>query len=194
MLILRRFQHLECNAGNASDTLRAMAHAVEVPKPLRVPWVLTACSFIAYVYFFQGFGWNPNSHYATIRSIVERGTADITPFTDITGDVSRIGGRIVSNKPPGFPLLGTPFYFVIAKVVQARGLDVNDPAVATHVQHLLTVVLCAVPATVLVVFVYKALGRGGATPPLALGLSGAFAFGSLVWPYTGLLMSHVMTA
>jgi hypothetical protein len=171
-----------------------MADAVDAPKPLRTPWVLAACSFIAYGYFFQGFGWNPNSHYATIRSLVERGTADITPFTDITGDVSRIDGRIVSNKPPGFPLLGAPFYFVIEKIVRARGLDINDTVVAAHVQHLLTVFLCALPATVLVVLVYGALLRGGANRALALGMGGAFAFGSLVWPYTGLLMSHVMTA
>lgn len=172
-----------------------MTAATSPGRDLRTSaWLLGVCSFVAYAYFFQGFGWNQNAHYATMRCIVEHGSPEITPLAGFTGDVSYAGDRIFSNKPPGLALLGTPFYFGIDRVERHFGLDVNEPRVVAYSQHLLSIVLCALPGAALVVMVYYALLRQPISQVQALGLAGAFAFGSLIWPYTGLLMSHVMTA
>ena len=41
--------------------------------------MLAAALCFLYAYFFQGGGWNQNSHFDTVRSIVERHAFDITP-------------------------------------------------------------------------------------------------------------------
>src|SRR5437868_4044866 len=91
------------------------------------PWILGIFTLLAYSYFFQGFGFNQNSHFATMRCIVEHGSPEITQLAGFTGDVSYAGNRTFSNKPPGLALIGTPFCFVIYHVERHLGVDVNEP-------------------------------------------------------------------
>lgn len=49
---------------------------------------LFALVFSAYGYFYQGGGWNPNSRFDLIRSMVERHTFAIDGYHQNTGDKS----------------------------------------------------------------------------------------------------------
>src|SRR5438876_1059931 len=189
-----RQSHTQFQLNNVSATLPGSMPAVDVRQIRFAPWVLAVSTLLSYIYFFQGFGWNQNSHFATMRCIVEHGSPEITPFAGFTGDVSYAGNRIFSNKPPGLALIGTPCWFVIYHVERQLGVDVNEPRIVGYSQHILSIVLCALPGTALVLLVYPALLRQPISQVQVLGLAGAFACGSLIWPYTGLLMSHVMTA
>ena len=100
---------------------------------------LLACVFtLVYAYFFQGGGWNQNSHLDTIRAIVERHTLEITPYAENTGDVGTVDGRIYSNKPPGLALWGAPLYFVLYHAERAARVPLEAPWTLTINAHLLT--------------------------------------------------------
>ena len=66
-----------------------------------------------YLYFFQGGGWNQNSHFDTMRALVEEGSPSITSFASNTGDIGVFKGRVYANKAPGLAYLGAPLYFVL---------------------------------------------------------------------------------
>jgi hypothetical protein len=155
-------------------------------------WSILLLTLATYAYIFQGVGWNQMAHFGTIRSIVERGTADISPFADVTGDTMVLGSHQYSDKPPGLPLLGVPIYFALMHIERWFGIAFDAPAVWLKNLHALTILLCALPGAMLNVLIYFAFRREGATPRTAMLLSGGFAFGSLSLPYTGLFFSHVL--
>ena len=130
-------------------------------------------TLLTYAYIFQGLGWNQMAHFATIRSIVERGTADISPFADATKDTMVLGTRQYSGKPPGLPLLGVPVYFVLIHVERWFGIAYASPGVWLKNLHAMTVLLCAVPGAALNVLLYFAFRREGATPRTSMLLAGA---------------------
>jgi hypothetical protein len=171
----------------------------------RAAWVILILTFAAYAYFFPGADWNSMSHFATIRSLAERGTADISPFTSLTGDFTVAPGGVYSNKPPGLALLGTPIYFVLMKLERWHGMDIDAKPVWIGNLHVLAALLSALPAAILNVQLFYAMRREGAGIRAAMRregagiraamlLAGAFAFGSLSWPYSGTLMSHMLCA
>ena len=75
-------------------------------------WIIVI-SLLVYSYVFQGVGHNPLTHFGTMRSWVERGTAELGPLGTSTDDVvrdgdrsgDRIGDHIYANKAPGFALI-----------------------------------------------------------------------------------------
>ena len=158
------------------------------------PWVIFFTTFIAYGYFFQGNGWNQAAHFATMRSLAERGAAEISPFTDHTQDVSYFSGGVYSNKPPGIALLGTPFYFVLMKVERAMHVEIDTERAWLRNLYVMTLLLAALPGAILNVQLFYALRREKLSIRAAMTMCGAFAFGSLSWPYGGMLMSHLATA
>src|SRR5438552_8771509 len=161
----------------------------------RAAWVILILTFLAYSYFFPGADWNSMAHFATIRSLAERRSADISPFTSLTGDftVAPSGGTY-SIKPPGLALLGTPIYFVLMKLERCHHIDIDARQVWIGNLHVLAAFLSALPAAILNVQLFYALRREGASVRAAILLAGAFAFGSLSWPYSGTLMSHMLCA
>jgi hypothetical protein len=160
----------------------------------RAAWVILILTFLAYAYFFPGADWNSVSHFATIRSLAEHGTANISPFTSLTGDFTVAPSGVYSNKPPGLALLGTPIYFVLVKLERWHGMNIDAKAVWIGNLHVLAALLSALPAAILNVQLFYAMRREGATLRAAMLLAGGFAFGSLSWPYSGTLMSHMLCA
>src|ERR1051325_979294 len=109
--------------------------------------VVFACLFVN-VYFNEVEGINPNAHFAAIRSIVERGTFDITPLREKTYDVITNRRGTFSNKPPGLALLGAGPYWVMLKIEAL--LHVASPDVDPRVDHfnlaILTMLIAGIPA------------------------------------------------
>ena len=158
------------------------------------PWIIFFTTFIAYAYFFQGNGWNQAAHFATMRSLAEHGTAEISPFTDHTQDVSYFGSGVYSNKPPGIAPLGTPFYFALMKVELAMHMEIDTECAWLRNLYVMTVLLAALPGAILNVQLFYALRREDLSIHAAMIMCGAFAFGSLSWPYGGMMLSHLATA
>jgi hypothetical protein len=160
----------------------------------RAAWIIFLTSFLAYAYFFQGIGWNQFAHFSTMRALAEHGNADITDFTWLTQDITVNANGTFSNKPPGIALLGTPFYFVLMRIERMLGIDCGGYLVMLKNLHALTILLSALPGAILNVQLFYAFRRERLSVRTAMLMSGAFAFGSLSWPYSGLLMSHLAVA
>ena len=160
----------------------------------RAAWIIFLTTFLAYAYFFQGLGWNQFAHFSTMRSLAEHGTADISAFTDLTQDITVNEHGTFSNKPPGIALLGTPFYFLLMKIERWIGIDYSAYRVMLRNLHVMTILLSALPGAILNVQLFYAFRREHLALRTAMLMAGAFAFGSLSWPYAGLLMSHLAVA
>ncbi len=79
----------------------------------RVEPLLAGVVFLSCAYFFQGGGWNQNAQFATVVSLVERGTVYIDePDRSSTGDVALVDGRYISDKGIGTPLAAVPGYLL----------------------------------------------------------------------------------
>src|SRR5688500_6079236 len=155
--------------------------------------LLVTC-LLVYAWFSAGDGFNQFSHFDTTRAIVERRTFEITPYAHNTMDVSVVGDRVYSNKPPGLALFASPAYFVVERVQRARAVNLDDEAVFGWNLYLVTIWASAVPGAVLAVAVFWFFRRGGSPGGEALLLAAAFAFGTLVMPYASVMMNHNLVA
>src|SRR5207247_901478 len=137
-----------------------------MPHRTRDTWLLFLATIFVYAWFFQGFGFNQNAHFDTVRALVEHHTFEITPYVaagqpTYTGDVAFVGAggaggagvnqRLVSSKPPGLPIVCAPVYLVAFAIERGAGIDINQPRIVQLNKYLATVWGSAAPAALLVV-------------------------------------------
>ena len=157
--------------------------------------ILLFCLFsILYAYFFQGGGWNQNSYFDAIRAIVERGTMEITAYAGNTGDAGTFHGRVYQNKLPGLALAGAPVYFILYHLERHFGISPDTFRAVNCNAHVLTFFTSGLPGVLLLLVLYRNFRRREATAYESLWLTGAFGIGSLLLPYSGVMMSHLLTA
>src|SRR5436309_10200166 len=84
---------------------------------------LGAVSFLSFLYFYEGGGWNQNSRFDLLRAIVERPTLQIDAYADNTQDKAHFRGHYYSDKAPGLVFLAVPFALGARPVLQMMGVD-----------------------------------------------------------------------
>ncbi|MEO6435201.1 MAG: hypothetical protein ABIP55_05510 [Tepidisphaeraceae bacterium] len=173
------------------------------PMNANTEWRRTLLIFLAaffvYAWFFQGYGFNQNAHFDTVRAIVERGTFEITPYVEhgqpgFTGDVARVGERVYSSKPPGLAVILVPFYAMVYVFQHIVRLDPTSPAMVLVNQQLCTIWGGALPGAILTAALYRHFRRRALPPGDAMLLASGFAFGSLMLPYSGMLVTQTLMA
>ncbi|HUK13739.1 MAG TPA: hypothetical protein VLW17_10610 [Thermoanaerobaculaceae bacterium] len=149
----------------------------------------------AYAYFFNGGGWNQNSHLDLTRAIVERGTLAIDAYADNTRHVSQSGGHVYSNKSPGLSLLAAVPYGLLFAAERAGGVQTSGIAALTVNAWLCTVATCGLLGAVIPVALYRHARRGFGLPPRwSAAIALAAALGTPLWPYATMLYLHVPSA
>ena len=149
----------------------------------------------AYAYFFNGGGWNQNSHFDLTRSIVERHTFAIDAYADNTGDVSTTGGHVYSNKPPGLSLLAVAPYAALVAVEHVAGVRTSAIAALTCNAWLCTVAVCGLLGALIPVVLYLHGRRAfGLAPGWAAAIALVAALGTPLLPYSTMLYLHVPSA
>lgn len=152
------------------------------------------CVFIVYAWFYQGAGDGQKAHYLTIRSIVEHRSFRIDFYPPQTGDIATFDGRVYSNKPPGFAVLASIVYWPIHAYETHQEIDIDANRVQRLNEYLIGLFLCVLPGVIVALVLRELLQGEGASPADATALAGAFAFGSLLFPYAGALTVHNFTA
>ena len=147
-----------------------------------------------YAYSFQGGGWNQNVQLDLVRALVEQQRFEISSYASNTGDVSRFEGRVYSNKPPGLPLLVSPVYALLYWGERWLDLVPGSPSMVSANAYVLSVFASAMPGVGTVLWLVVWFPREGASEREALLAAAGFGAGTLVWPYSGLLMSHNLVA
>src|SRR5438874_13726758 len=99
-------------------------------------------------------------------------------------------GHLYAAKPPGMALMGSPAYFLITRIERLFNLDPFTPAHSRTNQYLMTILLSGIPAAAVAGMMCIAFRRAGSSERDAMLLAGTFAFGSLLLPYAGVMMSH----
>jgi hypothetical protein len=181
-----------------------------LPKRLlhRPETALFLLVFCAYAYFYQAGGWNQNSRFALVRSVVEKRTSIIVGYHLATGDLAchgpngackdkrradpKLGEHNYCDKAPGSSWLAAPAYAVVHLV---WGGDENaNPHYLDAAAYVSTVWAVSLPSAFAVVFLYLLLGAlnlprwGRAMAALAYGL------GTLAFPYSTLFYGHQLVA
>lgn len=176
------------------DSQNARDHATTHKRDRQAQLLLAGTLILLYGYFYQGGGWNQNSHFDTVRAMVETGSIEITQFAQNTADVGYFQGRVYSNKGPGLALFLAPFYTVLSLIPMPVSSEADAYLQVNKVAHALTFVASGLPGVVLIVVMYRNFRRQGATERESGWLAAAFGTGTLIFPYSGVMMSHVFSA
>lgn len=149
---------------------------------------------LSYATLIQSFSWNQTSHYDLIRSLDnDRTTIDV--YQANTGDKAFYKGHWYSARAPGLALYSLPFYDLL-RALGAERLTRQHVAPPNHpgdeMIYLVGLWGNVLPGLVLLLLVGWAAegiepGYGAATAVL-LGL------GTLTFPLSTLLFSHIFTA
>jgi len=139
------------------------------------------------------FGGNDGSRWAQIEALVDHGspTLERTRFAR-TVDRVIVDGKVYSNKPPFFALVGAALY---APLGMLTGWRIGEPESAGGIFRLLTWFLVGVPAAWLVAQFDRESHRFATlTLRWRTALTVALGAGTLVTSYAGTLNSHVPAA
>lgn len=155
----------------------------------RIAVGLFILTFVTYAWFFGGGGWNQNAHFDLARALVERQTLHVDGYRVNSGDIawSNVSGEwhAYINKAPGLSFLAAVPYAALYAVERAAGKPVDSWLWMTVNAWLLTALTCGVCGALIAVVMYRQ-----ASLPVALTV----AFGTIVLPYSTMLVAHVPAA
>ena len=156
--------------------------------------LLGLLSFLSFLYFYEGGGWNQNSRFDLLRAIVERHTLQIDAYHQNTQDKAHFAGHYYSDKAPGLVFLAVPFALAARPALRIAGIDADSPRGEIALSYIASAGAVALPAALAgACLFFLGLRFGG-------DLSGA-AFGALVmclgtplWAYASLFWAHALVA
>src|SRR5580658_7115115 len=154
--------------------------------------LIFAVTFFSYAYFYEGAGWNQNSRFDLVRSIVEQGTLRNDDFQRNTEDKAYANGHYYSDKAPGLALLAVPAAWAGRALLRVPGVDPASPRGLVDLAYWVTVWAVALPmaaACACLFWVAMELGcsvSASAFAVLALGLA------TPMWAYSTLFWGHAL--
>jgi hypothetical protein len=155
-------------------------------------FLLGVVTFLSFIYFYEGGGWNQNSRFDLLRAIVERHTLQIDAYHENTQDKAHFNGHYYSDKAPGLVFLAVPFALAARPLLRVAGVDPESPPGEVAMSYAVSAGSVALPAALAGVCLFFLGLRFGASP------SGA-AFGALVmglatpmWAYASLFWAHAL--
>jgi hypothetical protein len=153
--------------------------------------IIFILSIGVFSYFFQWSGWNQNSRFNLVRSMVEQKTFMIDKYHKNTGDKSKRDGHYYSDKAPGSSWLGALPYTILHKFV---GGNVQGWLFFKWGLYLCTVFAIAIPSAISVSAIFYFFRKMKVTVGISSGLTLAYAFGTLTLPYSTMLFGHQLAA
>ena len=168
------------------------ASAQNFPNQRRLAALLGVTTFFSFLYFYEGGGWNQNSRFDLLRSIVERHTLQIDAYHENTGDKAHFQGHYYSDKAPGQIFLAVPFAIVARPAMRVIGITPESPRGEFLLSYIVTAATAALPAALAAVCLFFLALRFGADP-IAAG------FGAIVtclatpfWAYASVFWAHAL--
>lgn len=158
----------------------------------KLAWLLGLASFLSFVYFYEGGGWNQNSRFDLLRAIVERHTLRIDEYHENTGDKAESNGHYYSDKAPGVVFLALPFALAARPAMDATGINPDSARGEYLLSYIVTACGVALPAALAGVCLFFLALRCGA------GLGGAafsvvvMAIGNPLLAYASLFWAHAL--
>lgn len=167
-----------------------------MPAPSTPHWkfasLLGVATFLSFIYFYEGGGWNQNSRFDLLRAIVERHTLQIDAYHENTGDKAHFRDHYYSEKAPGLVFLAVPFAVVARAGMRAAGVDPESPRGEYGLSYIVTACAVALPsAFAAVCLFYLALRFGADSIGAAFGAV-VMAIGTPMLAYASLFWAHAL--
>jgi len=143
-------------------------------------------TFVTYAYFQAGGGWNQNSQFDLTRAMVERHTFAIDAYASNTGDVSRAGGHVYSNKSPALSWMAAIPYSILYAANPGDSIE----AIILNT-YILTVLCVALPGALIPWMLYRLARRKGFSAPWSATVAVTAALATQLLPYSTIFMLHV---
>jgi hypothetical protein len=160
----------------------------------RAAFILGIVLLSSYGYFYQAGGWNQNSRFAVVRSILERHTLRIDAYSLHTGDKALWRGHYYSDKPPGTSLMVLPPVAMARGLSRLAGVDPESFPGIAWTSYVATVTSAGVCTAIAGLLVFFLLLRWGFSTRAALFAASAYGLTGPAWSYATLFMSHGVTA
>jgi hypothetical protein len=128
------------------------------------------------------------------RAIVERGAPDITPWHKRTIDKSEKDGRFFCDKAPGVSLLAVVPYAAMRLIDKTMGVPPDTRPVDRVRLHMVVILLSGLAAVLATYFLFRTLLLFDLDRPRAELLAGAYAMGTIVFPFATVLFGHTLAA
>lgn len=166
------------------------------PKSSSFHWksacLLGAVSFMSFLYFYEGGGWNQNSRFDLLRAIIERHTLQIDAYADNTQDKAHFRGHYYSDKAPGLVFLAVPFAVVARAGMNPVGVDPDSARGEFVLSYLVTAWAVGLPTALAVVCLFFLAVRFGCSPIAAAFAAMVMSLASPMWAYASLFWAHAL--
>ncbi len=158
----------------------------------KAAFLLGLVTFLSFIYFYEGGGWNQNSRFDLLRAIVERHTLQIDAYHENTQDKAHFNGHYYSDKAPGLVFLAGPFAVAARPALRVAGIDPESPRGLVDLSYVVTVFAVALPtALAAVCLFFLGLRFGGGDTGAAFGVL-VMCLGTPLWAYAGLFWAHAL--
>lgn len=154
--------------------------------------ILGALSFLSFVYFYEGGGWNQNSRFDLLRAIVERHTLQIDAYHENTQDKAHFRGHYYSDKAPGLVFLAVPFAVVARPAIRMAGTDPESARGEFVVSYLVTALAVALPTALAVICLFYLGLKFGCDSKAAAFAAIAMSIGTPLLAYASLFWAHAL--
>lgn len=154
--------------------------------------LLGAVTFLSFIYFYEGGGWNQNSRFDLLRAIVERHTLQIDAYHENTQDKAHLHGHYYSDKAPGLVFLAVPFAMVARPALRAAGVDPESPRGEMALSYVASAGAVALPAALAGVCLFFLALRFECSLTAATFGAVAMCVGTPIWAYASLFWAHAL--
>lgn len=154
--------------------------------------LLGLASFLTFIYFYEGGGWNQNSRFDLLRAIIERHTLEIDAYHENTQDKAHFRGHYYSDKAPGVVFLAVPFAEAARSAMRILGVDPESPRGEYALSYIATVCAIALPTAFAGVCLFLVALRFGASVAGAAFASIVLSIGTPMLAYASLFWAHAL--
>ncbi len=147
---------------------------------------------VSYAYFYQAGGWNQNSRFALVRSLVAQQSIQIDDYHEATGDKSRFQGHYYSDKAPGQAFAAAPVVAAARPLLRASGVDPDSASGAALLAYVATLATASLPMIIAALALVSVSRRLGATPGGGRFAALVLGLGTPAWAYATLFIGHCM--
>ena len=158
----------------------------------KLAFLLGLASFLSFVYFYEGGGWNQNSRFDLLRAIVERHTLQIDAYHTNTQDKAHFRGHYYSDKAPGLVFLAVPFALAARVGIQIVGADPESVRGEYALSYIAMACAVALPTALAGVCLFFLCLRFGANAVGAAFAVIVMSIGTPILAYASLFWAHAL--
>jgi hypothetical protein len=156
------------------------------------PALIAVVAFISYAFFYQAGGWNQNSRFDLVRSILDQHTLSIDSYHSNTEDKALFQGHYYSDKAPGVALLAVPSVAAVRPLLRWAGVDPLSPRGLVAESYVATLVAVSLPAALMAACMFVLALRLGSTAGGAAFAALSLGLATPIWAWATIFFAHAL--